>query len=81
MRSDAYYQVIIEGELGANWSEWFGDAVIEIHDQTDGINKITTLGAVLDQAALRGMLNKIWDLNLTLISVIKCEQLKGDSND
>lgn len=76
MKSYSHYQIIVEGELGANWSDWFGDAFIESHYQANGSTKTTILGAVPDQSALRGLLNKIWDLNLTLISVIR----RGDAN-
>jgi hypothetical protein len=69
----SHYQIIVEGELGVSWSEWLGDAVLESHYQANGSQKTTILGAVPDQAALRGLLNKIWDLNLTLISVNKQE--------
>lgn len=80
-RGSTHYQIIVEGELGTKWSDWFGDAFIEINHQANGSKKTTILGAVPDQAALRGLLNKIWDMNLTLISVFRCEELEGDSND
>lgn len=58
------YQIKVRGQLDEKWSEWFSDMMVTFDSD------ITTLtGAVADQAALRGMLSKIWDLNLTLISV------------
>lgn len=72
-KSYSHYQIVVEGELGLNWSEWLGEAVLHCHHQINGSIKTTILGAVPDQAALRGLLNKIWDLNLTLISVTRHE--------
>ena len=44
-------------------------------------SNITTLsGAVVDQAVLRGILDKIWDLNLVLISVIRIEANAKDES-
>jgi hypothetical protein len=50
--------------MDKDWSDWLEGMVIS-HD-----DDITILrGKLLDQAALRGILSKIWDLNLTVISV------------
>jgi hypothetical protein len=64
-----HYQIVVLGTLGANWSDWLGEVLFESHSQSSKSNQTTILGAVPDQAALRGLLNKLWDLNLTLISV------------
>lgn len=69
MNGSAHYQIVVQGELGVNWSDWLGDVLFESHCQASKPNKTTIIGAVPDQAALRGLLNKLWDLNLTLISV------------
>jgi hypothetical protein len=61
----ATYQIRIQGVLDQNWTCWFEGLSIE---EVDGETLIT--GPFKDQAALRGVLNKIWDLNLTLISLI-----------
>jgi len=59
------YQIKVRGQLDEKWSEWFSGMTVTFDSD------ITTLtGPVADQAALRGILSKIWDLNLTLISVI-----------
>ena len=58
------YEIKVRGQLDEKWSESFGGMAITSEGD------ITTLtGPVVDQAALRGMLSKIWDLNLTLISI------------
>jgi hypothetical protein len=69
LNGSTHYQIVVQGELGANWSAWLGDVLFESHCQSSRLNKTTIVGAVPDQAALRGLLNKLWDLNLTLISV------------
>ena len=64
------YAIKIQGELGENWSDWFDGLSISV----EGDLPVTTLtGVVADQVALRGILNKLWDLNLTLISVLRLD--------
>jgi len=58
----------IKGYLKENWAKWLNGMVISIKNQNR--EKITTITvSIPDQAALRGIMNKLWDLNLTLISV------------
>lgn len=59
------YQIKVEGHLNPSWSAWFEDLAL-IHDP-DGSTALT--GSIVDQAALQGVLIKIRDLGLTLISV------------
>ena len=62
------YQIKVEGRLNEGWSDWFSGMAVALE------NDVTILtGAVADQAALRGILTNIWDLNLTLISVSQME--------
>jgi hypothetical protein len=61
----ATYQVRVGGHLDHHWSPWFGDLTLT-HDE-DGTTSIT--GAVADQAELHGLLTKIRDLGVPLISV------------
>jgi hypothetical protein len=65
------YQIQIEGELDEQWSDWFSGMTVKVED---GQRKVTTLTGEADQATLRGILNKIWDLNLLLISVNPVDQ-------
>jgi len=61
----AIYQIRIEGHLGERWSDWFeGLAICNLPD-----NQATLTGAINDQAALFGVLTRIHDLNLILVSV------------
>ena len=61
------YQIKIEGILDPRWSTWFDGFTVVQEIENPGLTTIT--GCVTDQAALRGILNKLWDLNLILISV------------
>lgn len=70
------YQIKIEGQLREKWIDWLNGMVLEI--KGDECFHCTTIKVtVSDQAALRGILNKLWDLNLTLISIIRMEVTKG----
>jgi len=64
-----HYHVVVQGELGANWSDWLGDVLFESYSTSSNSDKTTIILVAPDQAALRGLLNKLWDLNLRLISV------------
>jgi hypothetical protein len=63
------YKITIQGHLREKWAEWFNAAIIEIVYPAEDTNTTTLTVAVPDQAALRGVVNKLWDLNLTLISL------------
>jgi hypothetical protein len=68
------YQIRVLGAIDDVWSDWFGGLRLEIEDDED--HAITTLTGPVDQAALRGVLNRIWDLNLVLISVVSMEAIE-----
>ena len=71
----AIYQIKVAGNLDQTWVSWFNRMKISTEsDQTDGPITVFT-GPVSDQAELRGLLIKIWDLNLELISVQKMRGL------
>jgi hypothetical protein len=59
------YQLRVAGRLDQHWSAWFGGLTLTHED--DGSTSLT--GAVTDQAELHGLLTKIRDLGVTLISV------------
>ena len=75
------YQIRVRGWIAERWAYWF-DGMTMLYEGSDDGSPITILsGPVVDQAALRGHLMKIWDLNLTLLSV-SCHKAKGArSND
>ncbi len=61
----AGYQLRIDGHLDDHWSPWFGGLTVTQND--DGTTSLT--GAVTDQAELHGLLTRIRDLGVTLLSV------------
>lgn len=64
------YEIKIKGLLDQGWSEWFAD--LKLTYPVEGETLLT--GLLADQAALHGVLERIRDLNLTLISVTRCGQ-------
>ena len=75
------YRIVVQGELDDSWSEWMGDVSLDRFDRVHGSGNSTFLSEIPDQAALRGLLNKIWDLNLTLISVNRQEKTSNGGTD
>lgn len=64
------YQIRLKGQLDARWSDWFGGMAVALTE--DGHTLLT--GPVVDQAALHGLLKKVRDLGLPLLSV-QCVEL------
>jgi hypothetical protein len=62
----AVYRISVQGKLDEDWSDWLDGMTITFERGTT-----TLTGPVADQSALRGILDRIWDLNLTLISVTR----------
>ena len=58
------YQIRVQGVLDPKWTCWFEGFTIE---EFEGDTLLT--GPIVDQPALRGVLNKLWDLNINLISL------------
>lgn len=63
------YEIQIHGELDERWSDWFDGIEVTIEHTCDHLPLTTLKCPAMDQTKLRGILNKIWDLNLNLISV------------
>jgi hypothetical protein len=64
MGSNSHYEIRVKGVLDARWAAWFEDLQIT----TDGADTVIS-GPVADQAALHGLLAKVRELGLVLISV------------
>jgi hypothetical protein len=63
------YQIKVEEKLDEHWSEWFDGMRFSNEIVCDGPEITVITGEVCDQAALHGILNRIRDLNLRLLSV------------
>ena len=61
------YQIRVKGHLGPRWADWFGGLAITLED--NGETLLT--GPVADQAALHGLLRRVRDLGMPLISAIR----------
>lgn len=68
------YEIEIQGCLDPSWSEWFNGFQIVSHLDGRGASTTILTGVVVDQPALRGILAKIWDLNLSVISIYRIEK-------
>lgn len=61
----ASYEIRLKGQLNARWADWFDGMTITLDNNGDTFLS----GPVVDQAALHGLLKKVRDLGLTLLSV------------
>jgi hypothetical protein len=71
------YQIRIKGHLGAQWSDWFEGLTLTLED--DGDTLLT--GPLVDQSALHGLLKKVRDLGMPLISVIPMNHNQAGTSD
>jgi hypothetical protein len=59
------YEIVVKGKLDSRWSHWFAD--LQIIPQPDGNSLIT--GPIADQSALYGVISRLRDLGMVLISI------------
>jgi hypothetical protein len=71
------YQIRIKGHLGRQWTNWFGGLTITLEDNGETLLS----GPVVDQAALHGVLRKVRDVAMPLISVICVRPGQADASD
>ena len=71
------YQLRIKGHLGPQWTDWFGGLAITLEDNGDTLLTCP----VIDQAALYGLLRRVRDLGMPLISVIRLQPDQADAPD
>ncbi|MFN2185225.1 MAG: hypothetical protein ACK2UU_14635 [Anaerolineae bacterium] len=67
------YEISVRGSIADNWSDWFEGMTIEHGASPEGIPISTLSGTVVDQAALIGILRKLHNLRLELLSVNQVE--------
>jgi hypothetical protein len=70
-------EIRIKGHLADRWADWFGGLNITLEDNGD----MLLTGPVVDQAALHGLLRKVRDLGMPLISVMGVEPGQADAPD
>jgi hypothetical protein len=63
----AVYRVEVRGSIGLDWAAWFEGAAIAQR------GPMISIEALVDQAALRGLLCRLWDLNLSVMSVARLD--------
>lgn len=63
------YQVALKGQLDPGWSDWLNGYEVNTAVDPDGVTTTILAVKIADQAALRGILNKIWDFNLEIIAL------------
>jgi hypothetical protein len=71
------YQIRLQGQLGRQWTDWFGGLTITLEDNGDTL----LTGPVVDQAALHGLLKKVRDLGMPLLSVNRVAPSQADASD
>lgn len=69
-----YYEIRLLGRLHPRWTSWFDG--LQIADRQDGTTVVS--GSVTDQAALHGLLHKVRDVGLPLLSVNRTDECAVD---
>jgi hypothetical protein len=72
------YQIKVPGHLDEGWADWVEGLTVRVENEGEG-SPVTTLTGNLDQAALQGLLRRLYSLGLPLVSVICLEE--GAKND
>jgi len=67
-----FFEIRVKGHLDESWSDWSGGLEMKL----SGNGETLLSGRILDQAALMGILNKLYSLNLALLSVTETNQAK-----
>jgi hypothetical protein len=71
------YQIRIKGQLGSQWRDWFGGLMVTLEENGDTL----LTGLVIDQSALHGLLRKVRDLGMSLVSVNPVEAVPADAEN
>ena len=63
------YRITVRGRVAPHWSRWLGELQLSYRTAREGDTMTDLNGTLADQSALQGVLNRIWNLNLTVLSV------------
>jgi hypothetical protein len=72
-----YYEIRVAGHLSPQWTDWFEGLTITLEESGDTL----LTGPMIDQAALHGLLKKVRDLGMPLVSVSIVEPGQTDQSD
>jgi hypothetical protein len=72
-----YYQIRLKGHLDAQWATWFDSLTITLEENGDTLLS----GPVVDQSALHGLLKKVRDLGMPLVSVVQVQSNRSDQGE
>ena len=72
-----FYEIRIDGRLDARWQDWFDGMTVTLDDHGGTLLS----GPVVDQTALHGLLRKVRDLGMPLLSVIRVEGGQRDATN
>lgn len=65
----ALYQICVQGRISDRWSNWFGGLTVTTDESEDGTAVTSVSGVLVDQAALLGLLQKLYSLGCSLLEV------------
>jgi hypothetical protein len=71
------YQIRIKGHLGSQWTDWFEGMTLTLEKEGDTL----LTGPVVDQAALHGLIRKVRDLGMPLVSVRPADSSEADGSN
>jgi hypothetical protein len=74
------YEITVKGTLDPGWADWLTGMSVTVEARPYGRPLTVLAGEINDQAALRGLLNKLWDLNLALVS-LTCIDAQEESDE
>ena len=69
----AVYRIEVAELIDGSEADWFDEMAVVVETAASGASITGLTGYVADQAALRGLLTKIWNMNLTVISVTRMQ--------
>lgn len=75
----AVWRIWLEGRVEADWSQWFDLMSMRHERRKDGSWRTLVEGLLSDQAALRGVITRMWDLNMRVISLSRRDSLAEGS--